>query len=596
MSLLIFKTRVSALLLLALAVLLSAKLNLSVAQSDRVSAFLDRTEIYEGETVLLTIEVAGRVVGDSPDVGQLTSNFQILDSQRNSQVEIVDGQHRSKDQWTFELEPKQTGLLTIPAMAIGSQLRTPALELSVLPINPQVEQEELQSDDDGIFIEISAEPMNPYVQSQVRYTERLFYSVALREGSLSHTEPPQDLSMESVGEEITYVAERDGMNYRVIERSYALFPQKSGEINIPNVVFRGRVAQGTRSNGQRERFVTRGRQVRVAAERLVLNVRPRPDDYSGEYWLPSPELSLQETWSQQPPQFRVGEPVTRTLILQARGLNANQLPELTVPSIPEANSYPDQVLRETRQDGTWLVSRVEQRLAIVPTESGEFELPEIRLTWWDSQKDSEQVAIIPAQTITVEPAAIDDTEDNVAADPPDHSEAVPTSPTPSLLPDLSTETEVFYWRLSSILLLALWLLTLIGWRRERSRSGNRPVGKATAKQPSFQPNFQPNLKQIRQVLQRACRQNDPQTAAQALLDWAELIWPQQPPANLTALARQLPHAREALLTLDRVLYSAPPNQWRGDVLWRAVKSGLKTDKTPVPAQQHHLPPLYPQRI
>ena len=56
-----------------------------------------------------------------------------------------------------------------------------------------------------IFIEISAEPLNPYVQAQVRYTERLFYSVALREGSLSHVNPPDDLIMERIGEEITYV-------------------------------------------------------------------------------------------------------------------------------------------------------------------------------------------------------------------------------------------------------------------------------------------------------------------------------------------------------------------------------------------------------
>jgi hypothetical protein len=98
-------------------------------------------------------------------------------------------------------------------------------------------------------------------------------------------------------------------------------------------------------------------------------------------------------------------------------------------------------------------------------------------------------------------------------------------------------------------------------------------------------------------LRRACQRNDPQAAAQALLDWAETFRPQQPPTNLAELAALVSNDEAPLRALDRALYAPTTGDWRGDSLWRAVKNGLKLKS--LPEQQLDrtmLPPLYPQQI
>jgi hypothetical protein len=378
--------------------------------------------------------------------------------------------------------------------------------------------------------------------------------------------------MERIGEELTYVDQRNGRNYRVIERKFAIFPQKSGEVSIPVVVFRGRISQQSTTGSQRDRFVTRGKQVRVESDRLVLKVQPQPAAFTGQRWLPSAELTLQETWSQDPPQFRVGEPVTRTLILQARGLDATQLPELSIPDITAASIYPDQPVSETRQDGSWLVGRVEQRLAIVPTQPGEITLPEIRLPWWDTESDRERIALIPARTITVSPG--DTASDKDSALPPPDPQPAPAAEVQPIKPPAAAPMidNNGFWPWLSMGLAILWLLTLLGWQRERQRNQVRVDSSVSVSMTDG--------KAVRQVLRRACQRNDPQAAAQALLDWAETFRPQQPPTNLAELAALVSNDEAPLRALDRALYAPTTGDWRGDSLWRAVKNGLKLKSLP----------------
>jgi hypothetical protein len=138
-------------------------------------------------------------------------------------------------------------------------------------------------------------------------------------------------------------------------------------------------------------------------------------------------------------------------------------------------------------------------------------------------------------------------------------------------------------------LAILWLLTLLGWQRERQRNQVRVDSSVSVSMTDG--------KAVRQVLRRACQRNDPQAAAQALLDWAETFRPQQPPTNLAELAALVSNDEAPLRALDRALYAPTTGDWRGDSLWRAVKNGLKLKS--LPEQQLDrtmLPPLYPQQI
>ncbi|MFO1351036.1 MAG: BatD family protein [Gammaproteobacteria bacterium] len=568
-------------LLVGLALLAS----LSAAQAQGVSAYLDRSSVFEGESVLLTIEATGQVGGDSPDVGQLTGDFHILGSNRTMRIELVDGRNRSKTLWTLELEPKRNGDLQIPALHIGSKLSTPPLKLTVL-----AQTAANAKPDDEVFIETQAEPLNPYVQAEVRYRERLFYAIPLREGVLGYLEPSADILSKRLGEDVQYVAERNGHRYRVVERNYALFPQKSGDLLLPAIAFRGRTAQNDQNPDDRQRLVTRGQRIQTSSQPITLKVRPRPKQFSGSHWLPSAALTLAEAWAPASPQFRVGEPVTRILTLTAKGLDAGQLPPFNLAATGQAHLYPDQPTSETTQDGQWLIGHHEQRVAIVPTAPGELVLPEVKLAWWDTEHDQEQIAILPARTVTVAAASgIQPAAPGTASTAQSSGEqAAAVVPPDALAAAPSSSADAGIWRWLSLGLLLLWLLTLFAWRRDLRA---RPPARSVVRKAAI-----PAQAALIQAVQNACRTNDGPRAAKALLDWAAAAWPQHPPTSLGALAARIDEGRDEVLALDRALYAQSSTRWQGAALGNAVRKGLVASAPKTSVREPSLAPLYPSRV
>ena len=75
----------------------------------------------------------------------------------------------------------------------------------------------------------------------------------------------------------------------------------------------------------------------MVGEDIKLNVKPIPIDYQGQ-WLPSELLSLHQEWQPSPDEFKVGEPITRTITLTVAGLSEEQLPEINYGNATRAKS------------------------------------------------------------------------------------------------------------------------------------------------------------------------------------------------------------------------------------------------------------------
>src|SRR5690606_9866759 len=163
-------------------------------------------------------------------------------------------------------------------------------------------------------------------------------------------EPQADgLVSERLGQDRNYLAELGGRRYHVVERHYALIPERSGELTIPAIAFRGSALDASDPTG----FFSRGRSVGARSDPITLDVRPRPAGWSGAAWLPAADLTLQDE-SPPPTEVHVGDPITRTIRLQAKGLGYEQLPEITLPAVDGAETYPDKAQTRTRDDGTWI--------------------------------------------------------------------------------------------------------------------------------------------------------------------------------------------------------------------------------------------------
>ena len=109
--------------------------------------------------------------------------------------------------------------------------------------------------------------------------------------------------------------------------------------------------------------------------------------------------------SELPSEIHVGDPVTRTIRLQAQGLGFEQLPELNLTAPDGAEIYPDKADTRTRDDGTWLYGERVRKFAFVPTRPGTLTIPGVSVHWWDTAHDRMETAELPAHTLTVLPAA-----------------------------------------------------------------------------------------------------------------------------------------------------------------------------------------------
>ncbi len=204
--------------------------------------------------------------------------------------------------------------------------------------------------------------------------------------------------IEQLGEDSQYNTTIDGQSYQVLERRYAIFPEHSGDLTIAPTGFSGRTvsATGRRSSfGRMDSLVEQmlsqsgfddrlfgglpfgdpGKRVRVGSNTLTLEIEPRPDGYSGDHWLPAQKLAIQDSWAESPPVIHAGEPVTRTLTLEAKGLEASQLPHLEMAGTDTLRIYPEQPELSNRTDGDWVFGRSEQRFTYVAVPAGQASSP-----------------------------------------------------------------------------------------------------------------------------------------------------------------------------------------------------------------------------
>ena len=264
---------------------------------------VDRTRITEGETVMLTFRTDDAKKSLETDFTPLEADFEILDRRSETQLSIVNGRQTAVVRLLLTVEPKRVGDLVIPAFDFGGESTRP-VQLTVDPA-PELAPGALPP----VFIEVELTPgEGPYfVHAQFGLVVRVFYQQNLTEAAISQPEPtPASVRLL---QETPYQAERGGERYRVLERHYAIFPERSGELVIPAMELSGRLVE-RRSSGIWQPTV-RGRRIRAESDALNLTIEPRPAAFGGEHWQPARDLKISQQISSAD-ALRVGEPVTRT--------------------------------------------------------------------------------------------------------------------------------------------------------------------------------------------------------------------------------------------------------------------------------------------
>ncbi len=584
-----FRPRSSGLGVLLLLTLLSQPLLADV------NAMLNRNSVYEGDVVTLIIETSDRHHDGEPDLAVLQQDFEVIGSSNSQQVQIINGRRTDKRQWHIELAPKHSGEIMVPAISVGPE-KTEPLALSVKSQPAAVAAGIGQP----VFIKAHIEPANgtTYVQQQIQYILQLYYREAVAEGSFDGPDVANAL-VEKLGDDSQFKTTVNGEPYQVLERRYAIFPEQSGPLVIPAVVFTGRMSaaplQRPRSANMRsmmDQFLggslqrTPGERVRLRSEAISLDILPRPVSYDGQHWLPSEQVVLHDSWAEGPPEFKVGEPVTRTITLEAKGLESSHLPDIDLPETSGMRLYPEQPQHTTRTDGELVYGSSQQAVAYVPVTAGRITIPETRIDWWDTVEQRQRSTVLPAWQVNVLPGAAGAAE----AQPPAPVEM--TAPAADIEDPGATqaaEQPDSVWLRWVLIAAAVCLVLMLWWYlQRRKRAGSEPQAASGSALSGKQ-----TLREAGQLLELACNNNDPQAAARALLQWAAAKWPDEAPRNLGALAQWLQTGAQEMGELEQVLYASGTRSWQGEALLKLYKKGFEKAVTEERGTQQALSPLYP---
>ena len=220
--------------LMAFAFLVLCALPLQAAD---VSARIDRDRIVEGETVTLILQTDDPKQTLDADLSALEKDFAVLDRRSETQMSIVNGRQSATVRLMLVLEPRRNGNLQVPPLNVGGST-TQAISVQV-----DSAPEPKPGEQPPVFIEVAVIPENSphYVNAQLGLTVRVYYQHNLTEAAISQPEPaPASVRLL---DEVAFQADRNGVRYRVLERHYAIFPERSGELVIPSLQLSGRLVE-----------------------------------------------------------------------------------------------------------------------------------------------------------------------------------------------------------------------------------------------------------------------------------------------------------------------------------------------------------------
>lgn len=541
-----------------------------------VTASIDANPVMSNESIVLTVIANDSVEADSLDTSPLLADFIIARSEVSSQTSIVNFNTSRTTRWQIVLIPRKKGNLTIPALTIdGHQSQT----ISVDVIEQGARGSTAQQD---IFITAELSSNDVYVQQLITLTVKLHVGVQLQRGSL--TEPSlTGATIEQIDKDQESDGIVNGKRYRIIERTYAITPEQSGELTIETPMFSGDImVQSQRRSG----FLSFGetKPVNVIGDKLALNVRPIPSSYpvdASNSWLPSELLTLHQEWQPQLSEFKVGEPITRTITLTAAGLGKAQLPKIVMNAPAGLKIYPDQAEVHANLTKERLISQKRQNFALVASRAGEYVLPKMTIAWWNTVTNQYQQAILPEQTITVKPNPNAPQVPAIASTPASIANGTSTTtannPTVPTSPIIIEKAGYLQW-----LFLALWLLTSFAWMlhvfylKRSSKDSKKP--KETVNNHYL-------------ALMAACKQNNPEQALNLILPWLNKLTEKQGNIEIATLSEAISQINNNAFTcaineVQQHLYGkkTTDNSWLGDSLLKAIQqvnaSGIQRENNP----------------
>lgn len=318
------------------------------------SASVNKRLLGPQEILSLSLTITGVQKVSTPQMPIIEGLNLVYGPSVSSQTQILNGEVRSKRVFEYGFSPTREGKIQIPSFEITIEDKKYQSEPVEIEVKQGAAATSTDSTDatskqkvinlkDRIFVKLEVDKTEAVVNEQVILSFKLFRNIPA--DNLSYDPPvTQGFLEEPLGKQRGYRQIINGIEYEVIEIRKALFPLKSGILEIPAVRVQGTLLFQSQSKNRSKssfdsffndpfsdsffgrRYIRKP--IELLSESVTINVKPlpeadRPDSFSSAVG----DFSLDVT--AKPQEVAVGDPITLTMVVSGEGNLQNiQSPKL----------------------------------------------------------------------------------------------------------------------------------------------------------------------------------------------------------------------------------------------------------------------------
>lgn len=368
------------------------------------------------------------LAGPSQSVSQST---QIINGKSTSEVSVT---------YTYTVVCEEEGEFSIPGATIsadGKSMTSNSLKIKVLPQDKVQTSNSSQGQSQGsrqsqesrsngnisaddLFMLATVSKTSVYEQEALLLTYKVYVAPSVDLTSLGNKMPDikncnvQEVELPQKKEfKLEHYNDR---NYRTLVWSqYVLFPQKSGELEIPSLSFESIVALPMQTNDIFDIFLNGGRSVEIRKDLVTRNikvdVKALPQGKSGSYYGGVGDYSVSSSISST--DVTANDAVTLKVVLSGTGnLKLVKTPEIQLPK--DFDIYDPKVDNKfTIKNGTQSGNKVFEYL-FIPRHAGEYEIPAIDFQYFDPVAGTYKTISTDSYTLKVAKGEGSESQGNVS--------------------------------------------------------------------------------------------------------------------------------------------------------------------------------------
>lgn len=453
-------------------------------QGVTLEAFVDQPHIGLDDQLVLTVRVSGGNVFTEPSIPN-RGNFEVLSRGSSSHVEMINGRLSVSKEYTYVLQPLKAGNFEIGPISLfveGVEKQTPPISVSVgesanppsqaprgLPpgfpqgfpappltgADPSGQDPNLNAEGryKDVFVTAEVDNKSPYKGEQILYIFRLYTSRGIGEAKLDLPDF-HDFWNEEVQKESKYYKELDGKRYVVSEFKIALFPTKSGPIEIAPSSLKAQVEEPMNlpSAFNDPFFTMRGgpmsyRPRVLKTSEIHLEVKDLPPNAPAGFTGLVGQFNVQATLSKK--DLSVGDSATLSIQISGSGniKDAQLQPNFQIPGL---KVYDDKPVQEIKKGANGISGSKTFKFALVPENPGKMAIPPLNLSYFDPKKGAYETLSTPAYELSVVPGTSQEKLNKAqgqaeAASSNSLAEDIATIHSPKRLANQRYSFDFYYW-------------------------------------------------------------------------------------------------------------------------------------------------------